>query len=80
MAANKQAQTMDNTSNFSIGFAQTSESRCEPTKDDVNLTRVVAAVIMLCTFLLRSPAPMSVRWFCRTSLTGRSRIVGAGSR
>ena len=52
MAANKQAQTMDNTSNFSIGLAQTSESRCESTKDDVNLTRVVAAVIMLCTFLL----------------------------
>jgi hypothetical protein len=42
---------MNTTANFNVGFAQTSESRGEPANIDIDLTWIVAAVIMLCTFL-----------------------------
>ena len=42
---------MNTTANFNVGLAQASEPRCEPANIDIDLTWIVAAVIMLCTFL-----------------------------
>jgi len=42
---------MNTTANFKVGLAQASESRCDSANIDIDLTWIVAAVIMLCTFL-----------------------------